>query len=238
MARLPQVGGDDGNWGTILNNFLSVEHESDGSLRADGSLASKADTSHTHPQSEVTGLEAELEGKLDQATADTLYADASHTHAQSEVTGLETALDDRVTEAEVDVLVQQALEDHTPGIELGYAERFTSYAAGNSDITGLSVTVVGQGRPVDVEFYCSSAHHSVVGSLVRADLKRDGTIIETGFDITSNTAFGRHMYVRRRIPLTDGVSYTFTVGIFQGTAGTMTWYADANRPMWLSVVSR
>lgn len=30
MARLPVVGSDTGNWGTILNQFLQVEHNSDG----------------------------------------------------------------------------------------------------------------------------------------------------------------------------------------------------------------
>lgn len=33
MARLPQVGGDVGNWGEILNDFLAVEHDSDGTLK-------------------------------------------------------------------------------------------------------------------------------------------------------------------------------------------------------------
>src|SRR5579864_7501911 len=33
MARLPSVGGDDGNWGTILNQFLSVSHNADGTLQ-------------------------------------------------------------------------------------------------------------------------------------------------------------------------------------------------------------
>ncbi len=33
MPRLPQPGGDAGNWGEILNEFLSVEHEADGALR-------------------------------------------------------------------------------------------------------------------------------------------------------------------------------------------------------------
>jgi hypothetical protein len=208
MARLPTPGGDSGNWGTILNDFLSVEHEADGTLKSDGSLASKAD--------------------------------ASHTHAQSDVTGLETALDDRVTEAEVDALVEQALEDHTPGIELGYAERTTSYSAGNSDISGLSVIVTGQGRPVDIEFYCPTAYHSVTGTLIRADIKSNGTIVNSWFDVTSNTAAGRTCQVKQRLVLTDGVEYTFTIGTFQGTGGTMTWFASASpvRPMWLSVVSR
>lgn len=33
MARLPIPGGDDGTWGDILNNFLSVEHNPDGSQK-------------------------------------------------------------------------------------------------------------------------------------------------------------------------------------------------------------
>jgi hypothetical protein len=33
MARLPQPGGDDGAWGDILNEFLGVSHNSDGSLK-------------------------------------------------------------------------------------------------------------------------------------------------------------------------------------------------------------
>jgi hypothetical protein len=43
MARLPNPGGDAGNWGTILNDFLSVEHNADGTLKDSGSLADKAD---------------------------------------------------------------------------------------------------------------------------------------------------------------------------------------------------
>lgn len=33
MARLPTVGGDDGDWGTVLNQFLQVSHNNDGSLK-------------------------------------------------------------------------------------------------------------------------------------------------------------------------------------------------------------
>jgi hypothetical protein len=36
MARLPTVGGDNGNWGTILNDYLQV------SLKADGTIQSAA----------------------------------------------------------------------------------------------------------------------------------------------------------------------------------------------------
>ncbi len=33
MARLPTVGGDDGNWGNVLNSFLAISHNSDGTLK-------------------------------------------------------------------------------------------------------------------------------------------------------------------------------------------------------------
>jgi hypothetical protein len=45
MTRLPIPGSDDGTWGQLLNDFLSVEHNNDGTLKANGSLASKADDS-------------------------------------------------------------------------------------------------------------------------------------------------------------------------------------------------
>lgn len=45
MARLPQPGGDAGNWGTLLNEFLAVEHNGDGTLKSSGTLAGKQDTS-------------------------------------------------------------------------------------------------------------------------------------------------------------------------------------------------
>ncbi len=47
MARLPNPGSDDGVWGTLLNDFLGVEHNSDGTLklRTDAALTGKADDS-------------------------------------------------------------------------------------------------------------------------------------------------------------------------------------------------
>src|SRR5687768_2036269 len=36
MARLPTPGGDNGVWGDILNEYLSVEHNSDGTHNLEG----------------------------------------------------------------------------------------------------------------------------------------------------------------------------------------------------------
>jgi hypothetical protein len=45
MARLPTPGGDTNNWGAILNDFLSVEHHNDGSLKIAPTVAGKTDNS-------------------------------------------------------------------------------------------------------------------------------------------------------------------------------------------------
>lgn len=58
MTRLPTPGSDDGTWGAILNDFLAVEHNADGTLKANGTLASKADNSsvvHISGGETVTG---------------------------------------------------------------------------------------------------------------------------------------------------------------------------------------
>ena len=34
-ARLPNPGGDNGQWGTLLNEFLLVSHNSNGTLRTE-----------------------------------------------------------------------------------------------------------------------------------------------------------------------------------------------------------
>src|SRR5882724_8305235 len=58
MARLPVPGSDTGTWGAILNEFLDVEHNADGTLKTSGSLATKADDSavvHNTGSESITG---------------------------------------------------------------------------------------------------------------------------------------------------------------------------------------
>ena len=42
MARLPIPGSDDNTWGDILNEYLEVAHENDGTLKDTGILSTKA----------------------------------------------------------------------------------------------------------------------------------------------------------------------------------------------------
>lgn len=104
MARLPTVGGDDGSWGTVLNEFLEVSHNADGTLAnnvvGDNQVSSLS-------ENKVTNLTTDLAAKEDTAnkgtangyaplnsssqvpianiptgTSSTTVAFGNHTHAQ------------------------------------------------------------------------------------------------------------------------------------------------------------
>lgn len=67
-ARLPEVGGDQGNWGSILNEFLGQSLNNDGTLK--GGIA----------QSKIQGLETALASKV--STSGTVTQIWSGTQAQ------------------------------------------------------------------------------------------------------------------------------------------------------------
>ncbi len=92
--------------------------------------AGKAEASHVHPTSDVTGLDAALAGK----------AETSHTHTASSVTDFSEAVDDRVAA----LLVAGA------NITLTYDDAtntFTIAAAGGSGSGNATITM-GAGAPV------------------------------------------------------------------------------------------
>lgn len=67
MARLPVPGQDNDTWGDILNDFLSVEHNVDGSLKLSGSLNNK----YTKPAGGIphTDLTAGVQTALNRAAS-------------------------------------------------------------------------------------------------------------------------------------------------------------------------
>lgn len=79
MARLPQPGSDDGQWGEILNEYLSESHDADGSIKpgavtkADVGLSSVDNTSDaSKPVSAAT--QAALDQKVATSQLDALTA--------------------------------------------------------------------------------------------------------------------------------------------------------------------
>lgn len=106
MARLPQPGGDVGSWGDILNDYLKVAHNSDGTLK-DGVVAeSKLSTTVRSKLNQSSG--AVTDGSIstaklaDSAVTSSKLASGSVTDAklaggisQAKVDGLADALQDK-----------------------------------------------------------------------------------------------------------------------------------------------
>lgn len=71
MIRLPTPGSDDGTWGNILNAFLSVEHNSDGTLKKTTDITAAqqtADAKYTKPSGGIpeTDLDSAVQTKLNE----------------------------------------------------------------------------------------------------------------------------------------------------------------------------
>lgn len=203
----------------------------------DGAVA--AETTRAQAAEAALGTQITTEAST-RATADTTLQTNITTEATTRANA-DTAFDTRL-----DVLEAAT----APGKELGYAERTTTHtttattAAGAADISGLSVTVTGTGRPVEANFYTSSVTHSVANSNVSAFISVNGAVGGSlgqfgGQSSPSTTAgLGDALNLTRRVVLTDGVSYTFTVRVFSLVAGTSSIYGAAGVPMSLAVTAR
>lgn len=70
MTRLPNPGQDDGTWGSILNGFLGVSHNDDGSLK--GAAVTTAGA-YAKPSSGVPATDLASSVQTSLAGADTAY---------------------------------------------------------------------------------------------------------------------------------------------------------------------
>lgn len=109
MARLPQPGGDDGQWGAILNDFLSQAHADDGQIRDESVTVSKlSGAGGTSGQvigfngTDVTWTTLSSSGSVPDATTTTkglvrLAGDLGGTADSPTVPGLSSKADDAAT---------------------------------------------------------------------------------------------------------------------------------------------
>lgn len=177
------------------------------------------------------------------------FALTTNTNLKS-VAGTDVAINVDQAAAMVATLVQQEVESHTPGIELGSVTR-TSNATSTTvlstntagDIGGLSLTITGQGRPVDVRFFAPGVYHSVANAMVSVILICNNNVTDTNNQIgTENSPLtnnGPSMQITRRTGvLTAGVSYTFKVRLWGAVAGTSTLVGASFCPIELTITSR
>lgn len=169
-------------------------------------------------------------------------------------TGIAVTID--AAQAAVAALVQdaveQAVEQHTPGIDLGSKSYDTTFTTTNTDlfstagdIAAIAISVVGQGRPIDVEFFAPKVQHSVAGESVNVSITVDGSPFSVyGSTLaTVQTPAGLDdspgLYARRRtLALLDGVTYVFGARIYGSAAGTCSLYGASFGPIELNVTSR
>lgn len=156
-----------------------------------------------------------------------------------------------VSPEQVEQLVNDALVAHTPGTEIARAEVFESRTStainlgAATDLAGLSITVTGTGRPVEVEYYCTSVVHSVANTNVSLLIACNGVALSPQSQVaavsspTTVAGTGQFISVRRPVDLALGVEYVFTVRCFAyNVAGTSTLYAASPyQPQFLRAVA-
>lgn len=89
MARLPIPGHDKGSWGGILNDFLEIEHNSDGTLKKAADIASAQATAS---QAQSLASSAQIDANNAQSTANAVQSNlSSHTGNTSNPHGVTKA---------------------------------------------------------------------------------------------------------------------------------------------------
>lgn len=137
--------------------------------------------------------------------------------------------------------------DPLPGAELAYAERLAQDVTNNivntdvglnaNKIAGLACTVIGQGRPVRIDYVSPGHTHTVDQKGTYAILLVNGAQALGTFAVAVASGAGKSTscMFSRRLVLAQGVEYTFEIGKWIDSAGQGTFFAGAAIPMSLSV---
>lgn len=157
MGRLPEPGGDRGQWGQVLNDYLRVSHNNDGTIKTEllqSTLAPDASTT-------VKGL-VQLTGDLGgTATSPTVpglagKADAAHVHSATDITSGIIATDHlpAATATAAGVVQLASAIDATTGTDTAKAVTSEGVAAAINQITHPVIFVdsladIPVGTPVD-----------------------------------------------------------------------------------------
>lgn len=156
---------------------------------------------------------------------------------------------DSQDESTIDLIppqVEAAVEAHTPGIELAYAERTTTFSVSTTDaalVPGISISVEGQGRPVDIEFYLPGLYHSVADTQVLAaiyyQINGGAALLDSmSADRSIVNTDGPSVFIKRRRIIPEGETWQFHGFIRTLVAGTATAKASGNEVIYIAATSR
>lgn len=148
MSRLPTPGGDNGTWGSILNDFLAVEHNADGSLkvRSDGTFYAKPGSGI--PKSD---LAAAVQAPLDQNYDAKAYG-AKGDGTTDDTAAIQSAINAAASNGGGKVylspgtyLVSSSLTITSNGVSLVGAGISTTTLKAKSGSEGIDMLVIGDG---------------------------------------------------------------------------------------------
>lgn len=237
--------------GTVVSTVIGPEHITAGGTLDMSDVTEPASLSALNPTATYVTAEDIADITVDLA-AETAARVAVDTAEATTRAGADTALDGRLDVIEgqdldaritaLETALAAALDGHVPGSDLGTAELTSDFTTTNISTTNVSealnggciplfsVTVVGTGHAVDVEFYAPQVRHSVATQWVAGYFivngVAQGATGQTSMTSAQTATVGRPLRVSRPFVLEDGVSYTFKVGIAGGGAGTSTVDAD------------
>lgn len=141
MARLPQPGGDSGDWGDILNEYLSVEHDANGHLKP-GVVGATQITDGALPQAKVQNLTTDLATKYTRPGGGIPKSDLS-ADVQASLAKADTAL--QTAPQASSVMSQSGFPLRRPGeMAIAVPQEVAVARANASDPAGSKIVVLAE----------------------------------------------------------------------------------------------
>lgn len=153
-----------------------------------------------------------------------------------------TALAEAAVAAEVDAQVPGLVSDSGKRTE-NFPTTNLSLTSSTGDVPGVTATIVGNGRPVEVTAYAPFVYHSAV-ALVQGAITVNGAHdnavgSQLGGVVSYTSGLGGPIFVRRITdPLTVGQTYVFGLRIASTAAGTATLIGLPAAPIQIDAISR
>jgi hypothetical protein len=139
MSRLPVPGSDDGTWGTILNDFLNVSHNADGTLSSSAVSSAAPVSSVAGKTGAVTLAKADVGlGSVDN-TADTAKP-VSTAQAAADAATLASAIGVAVTSVSANYTL--ILTDQAKAVEMTSSSATTITIPPNSSVAFPIGTII------------------------------------------------------------------------------------------------
>jgi hypothetical protein len=157
VSRLPKPGGDDDIWGNVLNDFLDVEHNIDGSLKRGSDIDAAQETANTAKQ-------------------------AATDAQQAASTAQQTAIDAKNTANTANTAAQSAYQKPGGGIP---KSDLAALNIGDSDVAGISESKVVN-LTTNLAAKVAKAGDTMTGKLTMPQVRiTEGA--NTGYVLTSDT---------------------------------------------------